>query len=428
MEILILKTAYDNLLSTLIRNGHSVEAAELIAFDPAPSNRWTTINKGDKGRFTEERPEIKPGATKKPYEDKPGSVSPILQMSRIIDMMEKSPSFKNLPPQVIQGIQKVKKLTSNAFKYASEEGAEKDAFFGGEKDSLKELKKLLVKFDNMGPDPRKVTPEVIQAVDNLNMAVDKAIEARPKEKGILERGTDLAKGVAEKGVNLAKGVAEKGKDIAQGVADKGMGFAKGVVEKGQQIKQNFQDKAEKAKEEVKVNNERQVSSLKSLKDSLAKYPTYGKIYYRLPLEVRNVLEGIGLGIEDLNNVATAKVACHINNTLLNYLQSKKAYSENTPKEAMDFSGIGNLITPDKKLDDREISRAIRLAIAAELDAVHLYELIVDSSDDSDLKKVLQSISDEEKVHAGELQELLKKFDKDDEKFLEDGKKEVQDIV
>jgi len=417
MEILILKTAYDNLLNTLISNGHSAEAAELTAFDPAPSKNWTTINKGDKGRFTEERPEVKPGTTEKPYEGKPGSVSSILQMSRIVDMIEKSPSFRNLPSQVIQGIQKIKKLTSNAFKYASEEDIEKDAFLGGEKDSLKELKKLLIKFDNMGPDPHKVTPEVTQAVDNLNMAVDNALEARPKQKNILEKGTDFA-----------RDVADKNKGLAKGVADKGMNFAKGIVNKGKQIKQNFQDKAEKTKEETKINNEKELSSLKSLKDGLAKYPTYSKIYYRLPFEVRNILEGIGLGLEDLNNLATVKVACHVNNTLLNYLQSKNASSENIQKKAMDFSGIGNLITPDKKLDDREISRALRLAIAAELDAVHLYELIVDSSNDNDLKKVLQSISDEEKVHAGELQELLKKFDKDDEKFLEEGKKEVQDIT
>lgn len=98
------------------------------------------------------------------------------------------------------------------------------------------------------------------------------------------------------------------------------------------------------------------------------------------------------------------------------------------KVAMDFSGIGNLITPNEILSDREISRALRLAIASELDATHLYELIVDSTDDEDVKKVLQSISNEEKVHAGELMELLKKFDKENVKFLEDGKKEVEDSI
>lgn len=98
------------------------------------------------------------------------------------------------------------------------------------------------------------------------------------------------------------------------------------------------------------------------------------------------------------------------------------------KQAMDFSSIGELITPEKALNDRELSRAIRLSIAAELDATHLYELIADATTDEIVKKVLQDISNEEKVHAGELQELLKRFDQENESFLEEGKNEVQELL
>lgn len=78
------------------------------------------------------------------------------------------------------------------------------------------------------------------------------------------------------------------------------------------------------------------------------------------------------------------------------------------------------------LDDRELTRAIRDAIMAELGAIKQYEVVVDSTSNEKVKKVLQEISDEERVHVGELQELLKVLLKDEQKLLDDGKKEVED--
>jgi rubrerythrin len=95
------------------------------------------------------------------------------------------------------------------------------------------------------------------------------------------------------------------------------------------------------------------------------------------------------------------------------------------KEAMDFTSISSLITPEKKLTDSEIARALRLSIAAELDASHLYELIADAVSDKQVQEVLRDISNEEKVHEGELQELLSRFDKDHDKSVEEGRKEVK---
>lgn len=122
----------------------------------------------------------------------------------------------------------------------------------------------------------------------------------------------------------------------------------------------------------------------------------------------------------VNQMETAdkKVAMRI---ALNYV-----IASNYAKESMDFTGIQDLLVPGKKLDGREIARAIRLSIAAEHDATHLYELIADSTDNEDVKKVMSHVAAEEKVHVGEFMELLKKFDPEDEKLLEEGTKEVEE--
>ena len=78
-----------------------------------------------------------------------------------------------------------------------------------------------------------------------------------------------------------------------------------------------------------------------------------------------------------------------------------------------FSGL----TPDRKLTDRELSRAIRLTLAAEEEAVHLYEALADASGNPLAVKVLQDIADEERVHAGEFQELLRRLLPDEQQML-----------
>jgi len=95
---------------------------------------------------------------------------------------------------------------------------------------------------------------------------------------------------------------------------------------------------------------------------------------------------------------------------------------NIKKEAQELQ---NVKTPEK-LTDRELTRAIRDAIIAEEGAIKQYETVVDASDNQLVKKVLQDIADEEKVHVGELQSLLDGLLKDEAGFLEDGAKEVED--
>jgi len=80
----------------------------------------------------------------------------------------------------------------------------------------------------------------------------------------------------------------------------------------------------------------------------------------------------------------------------------------------------------KKEDlDKEI---LRSGIIAELDAINLYEQMAALASKESLRKVLLDIAKEEKTHVGEFQTLLLKEDKEQEKELEEGKKEVEKIL
>jgi len=75
--------------------------------------------------------------------------------------------------------------------------------------------------------------------------------------------------------------------------------------------------------------------------------------------------------------------------------------------------------------DKEILRA---AIIAELDAINLYEQMAALTENENIRKILLDIAKEEKTHVGEFQTLLLMEDKEQEKELEEGKKEVKEIV
>jgi rubrerythrin len=79
----------------------------------------------------------------------------------------------------------------------------------------------------------------------------------------------------------------------------------------------------------------------------------------------------------------------------------------------------------EKLTDRELCRAIRDAIIAEEGAINQYETVADSTGNAKAKEVLQDIANEEKIHVGELQALLKTLLDDEQGFLDDGAKEVK---
>jgi rubrerythrin len=80
----------------------------------------------------------------------------------------------------------------------------------------------------------------------------------------------------------------------------------------------------------------------------------------------------------------------------------------------------------KKEDlDNEILRA---GMIAELDAVSLYEQMAAMAKNENIKKVLLDIAKEEKTHMGEFQALLLMLDKQQEKEIQVGRKEVEELT
>jgi rubrerythrin len=75
--------------------------------------------------------------------------------------------------------------------------------------------------------------------------------------------------------------------------------------------------------------------------------------------------------------------------------------------------------------DKEI---LRSAIIAELDAINLYEQMADMTRNGNIRKLLLDIAREEKTHVGEFQTLLLTEDKEQLHELEQGKKEVRELL
>jgi rubrerythrin len=80
-----------------------------------------------------------------------------------------------------------------------------------------------------------------------------------------------------------------------------------------------------------------------------------------------------------------------------------------------------------KKDDLD-KELLRSAIIAELDAINLYEQMADMTRNGNIRKVLLDIAREEKTHVGEFQALLLTEDKEQLHELEQGKKEVRELL
>jgi rubrerythrin len=83
----------------------------------------------------------------------------------------------------------------------------------------------------------------------------------------------------------------------------------------------------------------------------------------------------------------------------------------------------------EKIKKEDLNKEIlRAAIIAELDAVNLYEQMAALTEDKYIKTILLDIAREEKAHVGEFQTLLLMNDKQQEKELAEGKKEVEELT
>jgi len=82
-----------------------------------------------------------------------------------------------------------------------------------------------------------------------------------------------------------------------------------------------------------------------------------------------------------------------------------------------------------RLKGDELSRQIlRVAISAELDAINLYEQMAALAEDEHVRAVLLEVAREEKTHVGEFLALLKMLDKEQERELEAGAREVEELL
>ncbi len=85
------------------------------------------------------------------------------------------------------------------------------------------------------------------------------------------------------------------------------------------------------------------------------------------------------------------------------------------------------MVPGRKLSDLELIRALRLSLSAEEEATHLYDALADATDNPLARKVLRDIADEERVHKGEFNHLIKLLAPDEAKLLADGAEEVEEM-
>lgn len=95
-----------------------------------------------------------------------------------------------------------------------------------------------------------------------------------------------------------------------------------------------------------------------------------------------------------------------------------------PEFGTPFSGLKS----ERNLSHEELIRAIRFLISAEYEAIQLYMQLAESTENRLAKEVLKDIADEERIHAGEFLRLLKELSPDEEKFYEEGAKEVEEII
>lgn len=95
-----------------------------------------------------------------------------------------------------------------------------------------------------------------------------------------------------------------------------------------------------------------------------------------------------------------------------------------PEFANPFSGK----VPEHKLTNEELIRAIRLNIAAEHEAIHLYMAHAEATDHPLAREVLIDIANEERVHIGEFERLLEILTGDEEKWVAEGREEVDEMA
>lgn len=94
----------------------------------------------------------------------------------------------------------------------------------------------------------------------------------------------------------------------------------------------------------------------------------------------------------------------------------------------EFCSPFSVLKSDRKLTKEELVRAIRFMIAAEYEAIQLYQQTAESTNNKLAKEVLLDIANEEKEHAGEFLRLLRELDSKEEDYYKEGYEEVEEMI
>lgn len=94
-----------------------------------------------------------------------------------------------------------------------------------------------------------------------------------------------------------------------------------------------------------------------------------------------------------------------------------------PEFATPFQG-----NVDRKISKEELIQAIRIDIAAELEAMFLYDSHANATDDPIAQEILRDIRDEEKLHLGQLIKLLEHLDPDGTTHFMEGYNEAIETI
>jgi len=94
----------------------------------------------------------------------------------------------------------------------------------------------------------------------------------------------------------------------------------------------------------------------------------------------------------------------------------------------EFSSPFSVLKNDRKLTHEELVRAVRFMIAAEYEAIQMYQQTAESTDNALAKEILLDIANEEKEHAGEFLRLLQELDPGEEAFYREGYEEVEEMI
>lgn len=82
-----------------------------------------------------------------------------------------------------------------------------------------------------------------------------------------------------------------------------------------------------------------------------------------------------------------------------------------------------VVSYNEKYDKKRLAIAIREKINEENDAINSYLSLTFHIDDPEIKRIIEDIANEEKVHVGELQEILYNLDPNELMKEKEGRRE-----